>query len=74
MEDAKLIFLGYSPNNSNDLYERPKNFDYYFGKSRITKISRRHYSRFRRGILFGYYETTEEKIRKNKDGSLEADF
>ena len=79
MEEAKKVFLGYSPNDTNDnyntRYEPPKNFDFYFSKARCFKISRRHYPQFTRGFLYGYWEKKERQTtKKNKDGSIEREF
>ena len=40
---------------SNPFFERPKNFDFYFNKKRITKIPRRYYPNYKKGYLYGYY-------------------
>ncbi len=33
-----------------------KNAEYWFGKERLTKISRKFYRDYQRGYIFGYYE------------------
>ncbi len=35
-----------------------KNFEYYNG-TRFFKVSRKHYRRYTRGYLYGYYEDPE---------------
>ena len=58
VEEAKLIFLGYSNNDTNDKfpYEPPKNYDYWFGKKRNFRISRGFYPYYTDGYLWGRYE------------------
>ena len=79
VEEAKKVFLGYSPNDTNDNYNTrfspPKNFEFYFSKERCFRVSRKHYPQYTRGYLFGYYEE-EEKLdeKKNGDGSIEREF
>jgi len=79
VEEAKNVFLGYSPNDTNDdhrtRYEPPKNFKFYFSKERYFRVSRQHYPQYKRGYIFGYYEEQEKlDIKKNADGSIEREF
>jgi len=79
VEEAKTVFLGYSPNDTNDnyntRYEPPKNFEFYFSNKRCFRVSRRHYPEYTKGYLFGYYkEEPEDEIKKNSDGSIEREF
>lgn len=79
VEEAKKVFLGYSPNDTNDNYNTryspPKNYKFYFSQERCFKVSRKFYPQYTRGYLFGYYENdTELDIKKNEDGSIEMEF
>lgn len=75
VDEAKKIFLGFSPNEASEFYDPPKNYSFYFSKSRCTKISRRFYPEYTKGYLFGYYIQKPDSIeKKNDDGSLEREF
>tara|TARA_R100000664_G_C2679188_1_gene87933 strand:- start:315 stop:521 length:207 start_codon:yes stop_codon:yes gene_type:complete len=49
------------------LSKNKKNYDYYFGKDRLTHISRRHYSAYTKGYFYGYTYNEEGEGIEGED-------
>lgn len=59
LEDWMCEPIGYSrqhKTSSWDYPEKPKNFEYWFGKDRFTYISREYYPDYSKGYLYGRYK------------------
>jgi hypothetical protein len=50
-----------------------KNFDYYNGK-RFFKISRKHYSYYTRGLIYGYYYNGDGYVSDDEIEEIEHAF
>jgi hypothetical protein len=60
LEDWNTPRIGYSLHHRTsdwDFEDKPKNFDYWFSKERLTYISRKHYKNdYVNGYLWGRYQ------------------
>ncbi len=71
LEDWEAPRVGHSEAGTSDwdYYDKPKNFDYYFGQNRFTYISREHYKNdYIKRYLWGRY-----KIKNPLDNIEDAD-
>ena len=83
LDDWNTPRIGYSLDNKLsdwDYQDKPKNYDYWFGKDRFTYISRQHYKNdFVKGYVWGRYpiknslDNINETDRGNNEESTETD-
>ena len=58
LEDWNRPNIGFSKSGTShwEVYDKPKNFDYWFSKDRFTYISRQHYKNdYVKGYIWGRY-------------------
>lgn len=74
LEDWNARNIGYSFTAGTshwDKYEKPKNYEFYFGKERFFKVSRRHYPQYTDGYIWGRYE--DKNYYNDIDGSYKQE-